>query len=159
MRNGTNTTKEQMAAAQDANKIHEWPDACGDCLDADWIVYKDAQAQRAHRDWTPIDLISLGNLAKLQVDLTEQHDTLRDEGHIVHGGKTGLTKVQNPRCRVVMDLTSAINTVARRLGITAMSTPSDKRSQAGRGEKEREAEHQMTGDTSGERTRDGQQLM
>lgn len=88
----------------------------GDATNEDWYMYAKLQEQRAHDDWTPSDLISLANLAKLQSDLVEQHDILRKEGMISYGGKNGLVPIQNPRQRIVHDLNSSINSLARRLG-------------------------------------------
>ncbi|MDP2518728.1 hypothetical protein Q8W33_09110 [Shimia thalassica] len=99
-------------------------------------MYAKLQVQRAHEDWTPADLISLANLARLQSDLVSEHDQLRKEGMISYGGKMGLTPITNPRQRIVHDLNSSINSLARRLGLTSMSF-GEKKSQAARGKQER----------------------
>ncbi|MDP2520271.1 hypothetical protein [Shimia thalassica] len=134
----TSSTAQQVKAAQNADKRHPWPDEAGLASETDLVMFTKLQCQRSHDDWTDSDLISLANLARLQTDLVAEHSHLRSEGHIIFGGKTGLTKFQNPRARVVHDLNSSINSLARRLGLTAMSV-AEKRSAANRGQQERAA--------------------
>lgn len=132
------STTQQGRSARNASKQHDWPAAAGLASVADRQHYLDLQQQRSHDDWTLADLLSLANLARLQSDAVQQTDFLRIEGYIVPGGKAGTTAVSNPRQRVVHDLLSSINSLARRLGLTSMSV-TDKRSQAARGEQERQA--------------------
>lgn len=139
------STEQKTKAVQNATKDHPWPDEAGMCLANDWAMYSKLLQQRSHDDWTQSDLISLANLAKLQADLVKEHDKLRLEGLIVLGGKNGTVQIQNPRSRVVHDLNSSINSLARRLGLTSMSV-ADKRSGANRGKLERRARDVLTPD-------------
>jgi hypothetical protein len=134
---GTNEISQQVRAARNASKVHLWPKECGNNTAEDLAMYIAGQGQRSHKDWSPLDLISLGNLAKMQADLVREHDQLRAEGSIIFGGKSGLTKIANPRCRVVTELGGSVNSISRRLGLTHTSQ-ADGRSRANRSRQERE---------------------
>jgi len=141
----TSGLDQTVRSVQNATKCHEWPAECGDCNGEDLMMFSKAQQQRSFDDWTSLDLITLGNLAKMQSDLTKEHDKLRVEGSITFGGKTGLVPIQNPRCRVVSELVSAVNTISRRLGLTHTSQ-NDTRSRAKRGNQERDARSHISDD-------------
>ncbi len=136
--NRSDSTSRQVENVANASKLHGWPDEAGTPNARDVELFNRMQEQRSHTDWTPFDLISAANLAKLQCDLVEQHDLLRAEGVISYGGKTGLVPIQNPRVRIVSDLNAQVNSLARRLGFTSASLP-DRKKRANNAAAEREA--------------------
>ena len=69
------------------------------------------------------------------------------EGMIVAGGRRGDTNVENPRGRALGTLNSTINASLRRLGLAAMSTPAEKRTEAKKGALEREVRATHAGNT------------
>ncbi|PSL13807.1 hypothetical protein [Shimia abyssi] len=154
----TESTSHQVKAAQHALLYHEWPEEAGTAVETDLAMYQKLQQQRAHADWTPSDLISLANLSKLQTDVVREHDKLRAEGLITYGGKSGFTPIQNPRQRIVQDLNSSINSLARRLGLTSKSL-NEKRAAASRTEAERKAREVLSPEATGGKSRSGRDLM
>lgn len=156
MRKGVNTTARQVKAVQDAQKLHPWPKEAGRQRKAARAVYDAIQQQRAFDDWPQGDLIEVAR-ASLLIDLANREtDKLMREGSVVIGGADMNRPVVNPRQKAVLDLQGTINTTLRRLGVTVMSI-SDKRSQAERGRKEREARRKLEATQKG--SRDGAALM
>lgn len=145
MPKGTNTTAQQMTAAQNAGKVHDWPVEISQPTENAWSIYVQGQSQRAYDDWPSLDLIELARISRL-IDLCDEETTKYiDEGVISYGGKTGLVPIENPRGRAISTLNSTINSTLRRLGITSMSL-GEKKSRANRGKQERQVEgNQSTG--------------
>lgn len=154
---GINTTKQQVTSVQNACKVRLWPIEAGDPSEADLEMFKALQQQRSFDDWSPIDLVELARVAAFQVDAVNQQRKLRSEGHVIFGGKSGLTPLENSRGRVLNTLNSTINASLRRLGITVMSV-GEKRTQAARGRQERNARSVLELD-SGDNSFDGSDLM
>lgn len=127
-----------VTASTDAEKLHPWPSEVGLGPDISAMnVYHKAQLQRAYRDWTPIDLIELARASKLIALVDIEFEQYVREGVVIMGGRHGMTPMENPRGRAVSTLNGAINAILRRLGLTSMSV-ADKRSQANRGQQERD---------------------
>lgn len=140
----TASTTGQIKAAQNADKVHSWPKSgAADFSKDDAAMYVNLQRQRAHSDWTPIDLVELSRVSMLIVDAIGEHEDLRDEGFVVRGGKNGQTLIENPRNRVLSTLNATISASLRRLGITHTSE-ADKRSRANRGKAERDQRETRT---------------
>jgi len=60
------------------------------------------------------------------------------EGVVIFGGRNGNTPMENPRGRAISTMNSSINAILRRLGLTTMSTNTDKKTNALEAEAERE---------------------
>ena len=132
------TTNEMVAAANGAEKLHQWPSEVGLGPDISAMnVYNKAQLQRAYRDWTPIDLVELARASKLIALVDIEFEKYIREGVVIMGGRHGTTPMENPRGRAVSTMNSTINSMLRRIGLTSMSV-ADKRSQANRGQQERD---------------------
>ena len=121
-----NQMKNRIKAVENAMKLHAWPEEGPSPSERDMAIFNKLQDQRAFEAWPPSDLYALANLAVLQADFNEQQEALREEGHIVLGGKNGDTQIENPRNRVCATLLSAINMTSRRLGIAASTIPDRK---------------------------------
>jgi hypothetical protein len=139
MPKGINTEEVQRRIAADAHRTHEWPKEIGLGPDISAInVYRAAQQQRSYAKWTPIDLIELARISKLIVLADHEFETYLREGVVIGGGRNGTTPVENPRGRAISTLNSTINAGMRRLGLTTMSTNTDKKTSAFEAEAERE---------------------
>ena len=91
-------TSAQVKFAQNAGKLHDWPDSAGQCTSESWVIFADNQQQRSFEDWTPSDLFELARVSKLQAMAVEETDKLEEEGLLTLGGKTGMTLIENPSC-------------------------------------------------------------
>lgn len=138
MSNRTSSLNTQVRLAQTVDDFHPWPLEAlpAETGDEDWHTFRKLQQQRAFDDWTPADLIQLAALSRMIVDSFDQSEKLREEGHVIYGGKAGLTPGKNPRMNVCNDLNAAINARSRLLGLTHTSQ-ADQRSRANRGAMQR----------------------
>lgn len=139
----TNTSL--LAAVQGAERRHPWPAEVAAGSASAQNVFDAAQQQRAHRDWPPADLIELARAAKLIALADAEFETYVREGVVIMGGKDGTTPRENPRGRSVATLNGTVNSILRRLGVTAMSV-TGKRSQANRAAQEREIRDDLEDD-------------
>ena len=136
---GVNQRDVQIEIAQDADKVHEWPSQVGIGPDISAVyIYREAQMQRAYGSWTPLDLIELARVSKMIAMADHEWERYQVEGMIVMGGRRQDTPIENPRGRALNTLNSTINSSLRRLGLAAMSTPAEKRTEARKGALERE---------------------
>jgi len=153
---GSEHDRPASEGCSDAQKLHPWPKEAGRQRKAAKAVYDAIQQQRAFDDWPQGDLIEVARVSLL-IDLaTSETDKLVTEWSVVLGGAKGDREVVNPRQKAVVDLQATINTTLRRLGVTIMSI-ADKRSQAERGRKERQARRELEASTYP--STDGRSLM
>jgi hypothetical protein len=104
---------------------------------------------RARDEWRTVDLVVAAQLAECQALIEQESNTLRTEGMIVMGGKSGETPVENPRNRVVQTLAQREMALMRTLVMGGEVGLGDKRNRAGA----RSAEHmarQARADLEGE---------
>lgn len=146
---GSNTLEQQLEHVANAGKRHPWPAEISPDLFASSIFEK-AQMQRAHEDWSPLDIVELARVSKLIAKAERETAIAESEGTLVPGGKNGTVMVCNPRLRVVSELNSAINSGLRRLGINGASVPPSDTNVRARATAQREVE-QTVGKTSEER--------
>ncbi len=118
----TNRTSrnQQVKHAQNAGKVHAWPDEAGPANQRAYEIYLMNQAARPYDDWTRHDLFELARMSRAQDMAVDLQDQLDDEGYIVLGGKHGTTPIENPAGRSLATLNGTINAIARRLGMTTV---------------------------------------
>ena len=150
----TATTESKVRAAQNAGKVHDWPNDAGDCTELTWSIYVKNQCFRAFDDWNSSDLFELARCSRLQSIAIEEMDKLESEGLISYGGKSGLVPVENPRNRALSTISGNINSILRRLGVT--TSTSGKSPRDNRAKQERDAAGKGGMD---ERPYNGQSLM
>lgn len=131
MTSSTASTEVQLRISQNAGKSHPWPDFMDAPDKLTTSVFLANQTNREFDDWLPGDIIELSRLSQQQAEAIRQWKNLQSEGHILLGGKSGLTRIENPRSRVVSGLNATISASLRRLGFAA-GAATDKRSGASR---------------------------
>ncbi len=141
----TSSTSQQVKAAQNATKMHDWPTEAGGYDELTLSIFDKNQTARAFDDWTDSDLVDLARISKMQALVFHEMETLESEGFILMGGKRGNTPIENPRNRAISTATAGITAGLRRLGVTSMSV-ADKRSQANRRQQEGKAKRTLTDD-------------
>ncbi len=140
---GIQNDVKQREAVKNAEKLHKWPSEIGLGVDISAVnIFNKAQLQRDHDSWTPVDLIELARASKLIAMCDLEFEKLVVEGLIIMGGRTGMTKVENPRGRAIATLNTSINAILRRLGVSAMSS-SEKKTIERQGQAERAARAAM----------------
>ena len=153
----TTSSARQVAAVQNAEITHGWPDEAGTCTVETWAIYTKNQCFRSFDDWNDAELFELARVSRLQAMAVEEMNELETEGLIVYGGKTGMVPMENPRNRAIGSLNSTITSTLRRLGITASNSGGDREAKAKRGQQERNARGVIT--QGGENERSGTSLM
>jgi hypothetical protein len=142
----SNSTLQQVKSAQNANKTHNWPDQAGKCTPESWAIYTLNQCFRSHEDWNVADLFELARISGVQAMAVAEFEKMQQEGVLIYGGKTGMTKIENPRNRAINTLNGTITATLRRLGITSSNSGGDRTAKTNRAVQERDVE----------RVRDGQ---
>lgn len=142
------TAEGRHQIAQNAGKLHPWPDEVGECSADAHVVFVKLQKYRAYDDWTPFDVVELARLAKMTVDAVDLQARLDDEGYILTNEQTGATKI-NPVHGVLTSQNGNINSLARRLSLTTALTQAESRKQATKALLARQAE-ETYGETNGD---------
>jgi hypothetical protein len=131
------STAGQAEAARNAGKLHDWPDEAGPVPAENILrIFYGLQEYRAYLDWKPTDIADLATIAHLRQNVTDMQLQLNRQGHILYGGKTGLTPYPNPLVKIHASTIGSLNSLSRRLGLTTM-TVHKKRETASRAETER----------------------
>lgn len=76
----------------------------------------------ARNDWTVVDLIHAANLSRCLADIEEETNKLHEEGSVILGGKSGETKVKNPRADILETLSRRAMAISAKIHIHAAAT-------------------------------------
>ncbi|MDC0343678.1 hypothetical protein OAN15_01375 [bacterium] len=140
MSKGINSRDVQLELANDAGKLHPWPETVKLGPDVSPLeIYRQAQQQRAHSSWSPLDLIELARTSKMIAFVDDEWEKFQQEGALVPGGKDGTRMVENCRGRTIATINSTISASLRRLGLGANSiSQSEKKTEADKAAVQRE---------------------